>query len=141
MQVSFRSAIFTGVHVKTLCMSFAVLLCCATVSAQCPDPALRSAKIGGSVIDAHVVIARKPLRSALVVLVSAGKTVWTGITDNAGAFRVDHLPQGEYKLSVTGWGSANIRLGRSDMELGHQQGYWTLTLSDHGCVKWGMVMN
>jgi hypothetical protein len=126
---------------KILCLSFAILLSATTARGQCPDSALRSAKIGGSAIDAHVVIAKKPLRSALVVLVSNGKTVWTGVTDKEGAFRVDRLPQGDYKLTVTGWGSTSIQLGRTDLVFGHQQAYWSLMLFDHGCVSWMMDTN
>lgn len=86
------------------------LLACSSLVFPCDDPQLRSAVIGGHVIDVGVMRDRKPLRHVKARLFSEKKLLWTGITDKDGRFTINDIPFGKYKLSVEQWGSVDVEL-------------------------------
>jgi hypothetical protein len=108
---------------------------------RCPDPRLRQAVIRGDTIAGSVVRRNKPLMFATVRLYSSsGKTAWVGKTDKNGRFTINKVPQGEYRLDVSGSESTNVQLNprRGDEGVGNKMPVWNLFLIDNACVVTGM---
>src|SRR4029077_3352391 len=111
---------------------------------RCPDPRLRQAVIRGDTIAGSVVRRNKALMFAPVRLYSSsGKTAWVGKTwktDKDGRFTIHKVPQGEYRLDVSGWGSTNVQLNprRGDEGVGNKIPVWNLFLIDNACIVTGM---
>jgi hypothetical protein len=120
-----RSFAITFVFFTSLCFA-----------AQCPDPRLRQAVIGGETINGSVVLHQKPLKSAqLRLYFSIGKTAWVGMTDKDGTFRISQLRPDTYRLDVRGWGSATIRLNPDLNKLANGQiPVWSVQLMEDKCV-------
>ena len=109
------------------------------IAAECPDARRRSVEIGGDTISGLVSEARKPIKSVSVRLYSGGKLVATDQTNNDGRFTIHDLSPGKYTLSVTGWGSTTVRINpERDRPFLPQHPAWTISLSDRGCVDFGM---
>jgi Carboxypeptidase regulatory-like domain len=119
------------------------VLAWASVAAQCPDQRQQNALIGGDVIQGSVVRkSGKPLRSALVRLYLGDRLVWSGATDRNGAFTINHVQRGKYRLSVARWGSALVELDPSLDELfNHQRPAYSLLLTGHACVSAIQIFN
>jgi hypothetical protein len=128
------------VQLKNLLLLF--ILAYVPPAFPCDDPQLRSAVIGGHIIDASVVRARKPLKRVKIRLFSEQKLFWTGITDKDGRFTIADVPSGKYKLSVEKWGSVEIELkAELDVSGTGQRPYYSLMLIDNTCVATVMVEN
>ena len=127
------------------CFWLALILASSLCSAapHCPDPKLRQAIIGGRTITGHVVLHRKPLRSAPMRLYSSsGKTVWTGSTGKNGEFNIAKMPRDNYRLAVHGWGNGIVQLNPElDKGFHGQIPVWSLLLIDNSCVDTIMVLN
>lgn len=109
------------------------------VAAGCSDGWRKSAEIGGDRISAYVSKGGKPLRSARVRLYSKGKLLGTYRTNGNGGINIYNFSEGEYKLAIEGWGSTIVRFNpKLDLQSWPQQPSWSISLSDHGCVAWGM---
>jgi hypothetical protein len=109
------------------------VVCCAQ---RCPDPKLRGAAIGGDTIDAYVSLQQRPLKFTDVRLLSSGKILWAGPTDDNGSFHIKDLRPGTYHLTVKGWGSATVRISP---DLTHSFGNgrkldYGLFLRDNECI-------
>ena len=116
-------------------------LCLA--ASRCPDPRLQDATIGGNRIIGYVVLHKKPLKFARMRLYSAsGETAWIGKTDKDGGFSTTQLPPGGYRLEVSGWGIAKVRLN-PELDKGPfgQIPAWSLLLIDNSCVSTIQIMN
>jgi len=113
-----------------------------SLAASCPDSNSRVAKIGGDVIGGTVELKHKPLKLASVRLYSGDKLIRHGATDNRGRFEIDHLGFGEYRLVVSGWGSANVEI-KSELSLTglHQRPTYSLLLLDDQCIATITVIN
>ena len=105
-------------------------------ASNCPDLKLRQAVIRGDAIRGVVTLHKKPLKSAHVRLhLSSGKTAWDGTTDENGRFATSNMPPGEYRLYVSGWGSATIQLSpEPEKRTSGKIPIWGLILSDNTCV-------
>jgi hypothetical protein len=124
-------------------VAIGIVLSAACYAQRCPDPKLQQAAIGGDTIDGNVSLQQRPLMSAQVRLLSNGKTVWAGSTDDIGSFPIKGLRRGTYRLTVKGWGSTIIRI---NPDLTHSFGngqmrYYSLLLVDKECVETVMVTN
>jgi hypothetical protein len=124
-------------------VAIGIVLSAASYAQRCPDPKLQQAAIGGDTIDGYVSLQQRPLMSAQVRLLSNGKTVWAGSTDDIGSFHIKGLRRGTYRLTVKGWGSTIIRI---NPDLTHSFGngqmlYYSLLLLDNECVATVMVTN
>jgi hypothetical protein len=112
------------------------------LASQCPNADLREAKIGGDAISGHVEAKRQPVKSVAVRLYMGRNLVWRGTTDSNGAFEINRLQHGQYRLVVSRWGSATIELKSELSQTGlHQQPVFNLTLSDRECLSTVMVVN
>ncbi len=58
--------------------------------------------------------------------------VWR--TDQEGKFTTAKLRRGAYRVEITGWGSAVVKVGSEQERLGQQTINWTVDLGDDGCV-------
>jgi hypothetical protein len=125
-------------------LSFAFIVwCLLSVSAQaesrCHDPSGREAAVGGDTIFGMVFQNGKPLRNAQVkVYSSTRKTAWVWRTDQEGKFTTAKLRRGAYRVEITGWGSAVVKVGSEQDRLGQQTINWTVDFGDDGCVSSGM---
>jgi hypothetical protein len=124
------------------CFIFIILLY-ASSAFPCDDPQLRTAVIGGDLLQATALRASgEPIRFAKVRLYIGDKLTWTGATDRDGAFTISGLRSGRYKLSVGGWGDATVELNPKLGELSnHQRPSYTLRLFGHGCIAVTVVVN
>lgn len=113
------------------------------LAAECRDTQRRSVEIGGDAISGYVAkSARKPLRGALVRLYAGNDLVATDHTNHEGRFTLRHLSPGKYRLSVTDWGETTVEVNpKRDRPFLPQQPAWGITLSDSGCVDWGMSLD
>jgi hypothetical protein len=111
-------------------------------AAPCPDTNLRVAKIGEDVIGGTVERKHKPLKVAFVRLYSGDKLIWHGTTDKKGRFEISHLGVGEYRLDVSGWGSAKVEI-KSELSLTglHQRPTYSLLLVDDQCIATITIIN
>src|ERR1700693_4600876 len=97
-------------------LSVVALFCSVNMAGQaasrCPDPRLRQAEIGGNRIIGVVLHQGKPVKLAhiRVYSTSSGKAEWVWTTDKDGSFTSDKLAPGSYRLEVSGWGSATVKL-------------------------------
>ncbi len=130
--------------------------------AACPDPKMRETTIGGDSITGNITQREekvlydgkyKPLSFARVDVYSlgpfqqmaqlpvhslpdGGSHVVTVFTRENGAFDSGVLAGGDYRLEVSGWGSATVHL-RSDLgKEGFGTFYW-VELNDSGCIGSG----
>ena len=107
--------------------------------ADCPDPAQRGVTIGGNTI--HGVVERLHHETAKVQEVnlysSSGKMVWKGKTDEEGMFTTGRMPPDDYRIVISGWGSANVTL-KSDLDQGAD---WHLVLHGTACIFYIMTKN
>jgi hypothetical protein len=122
-----------------------ILLCASSALAfgsTCPDVNLREAKIGGDAISGSVQLRHRPLKKASVRLYLGKKLLWIGATDSNGRFEVDHLAHDNYRLVVSGWGSAEIEL-KPELDLTglHQRPSYSLLLIDQECIAAIEVVN
>ena len=118
------------------------MFACVSLAFPCSDPQLRSAVIGGHVIDAGVMRGRKPLKHVKAQLFSGQKLLWTGVTGSDGRFTINDIPSGKYKLAVEKSGIVDVEL-RAEMDLigvGHHPSF-LLLLSDETCVATITVVN
>jgi hypothetical protein len=113
-----------------------------SLATACPDTNLRVAKIGGDVIRGAVELKHKPLKLASVRLYSGDRLIWHGAADKRGRFEIDHLGFGEYRLVVSGWGSANVEI-KSELSLTglHQRPTYNLLLLDDQCIATITIIN
>ena len=117
-----------------------VVWCSLTVSAQpesrCQDPKLREATIAGDTIYGIVFQNGKPLRNAQVKVhvSSTAKTAWVWRTDEDGKFTRPKLRRVAYRVDITGWGSAVVKVGSEQEKLGQQTINWRVEFGDDGCV-------
>lgn len=114
-----------------------------SVAFPCSELRLQTAVIGGDVIQASVSRRpRKPRKFAQVQLYYGDELVWTGTADKNGAFTINHLQHGKYRLAVAGWGSAAIELDpKLDEFSNHQRPTYSLQLFDDACVAVTTVVN
>jgi hypothetical protein len=115
----------------------AFILCTSlSFASHCPDLRLRQATIGGDAITGYVILRNGPLKSAQMRLYdSSGKTAWVGLTDKHGGFSITHLRPDTYRLEVSGWGTAKIRLNPELDKLSTGQvPVWGVELMDNECV-------
>lgn len=123
--------------------NLSVALILVSVGFPCKDPRLQKAVIGGDMIAGTAF--RKPkhlLRSAQVNLYLADRRVWTGVTDKNGGFMISHLEPGTYKLSVSGWGSAEVELKPElSMLRNGQRLAYSLMLIEDTCIAVTTVTN
>jgi hypothetical protein len=115
---------------------------CVCLAFPCNDPQLRSAVIGGHVIDASVMRGRKPLKHVKAQLFSGQKLLWAGVTGSDGRFTINDVPSGKYKLSVEKWGTVDVEL-KTELDvtgLGQHPSF-QLLLSDETCVATTTVVN
>ena len=112
--------------------------CCAQT---CPGPKTRQVTIGGDTIDGYVSLQQRPLKSAQVRLRSSGKMTWVGSTKDDGSFHIKDLRRGIYSLTVSGWGSAIIRINPDLTKSSGQTIYYSLLLVDNECIATLKVMN
>jgi hypothetical protein len=111
------------------------LLACSSLAFPCDNPQLRSAVIGGHVIQGSTGADQKPLRHVRVRLFSANKLIWSGTTDKEGNFTIHDVPSGKYRLSLAGWGAVNIELKRKlDTSGTGQEAFWGVILLKDNCV-------
>jgi hypothetical protein len=116
-----------------------LFLLVSVLASGCAQGWQKSAEIGGDRISADVSKGGKPLRSARVRLYSKGKLLGTYHTNGEGGFSIYNFSEGEYELVIKGWGRTTIRINpRLDLPAWPQQPSWSVSLSDHGCVAWGM---
>jgi hypothetical protein len=123
-------------------LSFAFIVWCSlSVSAQaasgCHDPRLREAAIGGDTIYGIVFQKNgKPLRNAQVKIYvsSTAKTAWVWRTDEDGKFTAPKLRRVAYRVDITGWGSAVVKVGSEQEKVGEQTINWRVEFGDDGCV-------
>ena len=119
---------------------FFVVWCSLIVSAlaasRCHDPKLREAAIGGDTIYGIVFQNGKPLRNAQVKVYvsSTAKTAWVWRTDEDGKFTTPKLRRLAYRVEITGWGSAVVKVGSEQEKLGQQTINWRVEFGDDGCV-------
>jgi hypothetical protein len=132
----------------------------------CPDPAMRETTIGGNGIIGHVLQRhekavpngkQKPLSSARVDVYSvtpfdgtAGLLVHSlsaeeshvvaVFTNEDGTFDSGVLAAGDYRLEVSGWGSATVHLNPDLGKDGFGAIYW-VDLLDDGCIGAGQSGN
>jgi hypothetical protein len=134
---------FREVEDKNMTRLLLFVLVSMTAAFPCRDPRVRSAVIGGDVIQATVFRKPgKPRKFAQVELYGGDKIIWTGTTDKNGTFTINHLQHGRYRLSVAGWGSAAVELNPKFDELSnHQRPFYSLLLFDHACVDVTEVVN
>jgi len=126
---------------SALTVILATSLCVA--APRCPDPELRQATIGGDSITGGVLLHKEPLKFARVRLYSSsGKSGWIGTTDKNGRFIINKMPPGDYRLEVSGWGSATVHLN-PEVDKGHggQIPAWGLLLGDNACVVTMEILN
>jgi hypothetical protein len=133
-RTAIRAALFSA-----LMFGFPTTMCFA--SSLCRDPNQRSVEIGGNFAEGWVGKHNKPLVHAEVLLYSSsGKIIWSGITDDKGTFSTSELLPGDYRIVVSGWGSAHILLNpdldRQWREKYGQASDWWLILSDHNCISY-----
>ena len=93
-----------------------IVWCSLSVSAQafsrCHDPKGREVAIDEDTISGIVFQNGEPLRHAQVkVYSSTGKTAWVWRTDQDGKFTTPKLRRGAYRVDITGWGSALVKVG------------------------------
>jgi len=118
--------------------------CCPIVAVawQCPSPGMMQTTVGGNYLEGLVFRrADRPSAEAVkstkvIVYSSAGKRVYTGVTNNDGEFRTCGLQGGDYRIVIDGFGDYYVKL---DPKLGKDggigsPGVFTLYLTDYGCV-------
>ncbi len=120
-----------------------IVLLYVSFAFPCDDPQLRSAVIGGDLLQATALRAPgKPIRFAKVRLYLSDKLVWAGAADRDGAFTISGLRSGRYRLVVGGWGSAIVDIDPKFGELSsYQRPSYTLQLFGHGCIAVTVVVN
>ena len=132
VQCDMRWSVLSVILASSLC----------TAGSHCPDPTQRQATINGqSSIEGYVYPDGtghpKPLKFAKVqVYSSLVQPGYVGETDEDGWFTTGPLPEGNYHVLVSGWGSTTVRLSpeQEHVELG---GGHALILRDHECVLVG----
>jgi hypothetical protein len=80
------------------------------------------------------------LRSAQVSLYSQGKLVRRVVTDWEAQFTLDHLSRGDYRLSIQGLGSFNVRVVVTAVEPPQQLRHYGFS-KRNGCLTWGFSTN
>lgn len=116
----------------------------AHAESRCRDPKQREAAIGGDIIYGFVSQEDgKPLRNAQVKLyvLSTGKTAWVWRTDKDGQFTTPKLPRVAYRVEITGWGEAVVKVGSEQEKQLQQTINWTVDFSSDGCVGAGTSMD
>jgi len=125
---------------KGICAELATRADAAIAGSHCPDPTRRQATIGGQTIAAYVSPKNgKPFSFETVrVYSSTGQLAYVGATDKEGSFSTDSLPEGDYRLTVSGWGSTSVRLSHElDKKYGSLGTSFSLDLMDNECVGVG----
>ena len=117
----------------------AFVVCLSSMSARagsrCNDPKGREVAISGDTISGIVFQNGKPLKHAQVKIYSStGKTAWVWSTDQEGKFTTPKLRRGAYRVNITGWGTALVKVGAEQEQLGQQTINWTVDFGDGGCV-------
>jgi hypothetical protein len=111
-------------------------------ASRCPDLKLQEAAVGGHTINGGVVLHKKPVKFAGVHLYSSsGETAWIGKTDKDGTFKTAQLPQDDYRLEISGWGSTTIHLNPEIDKGFRQTPVWNILLIDNSCVATIQIMN
>jgi hypothetical protein len=111
-------------------------------ASRCRDLKLQEPAIGGNTINGGVVLHKKPVKFANVHLYSSsGETAWIGKTNKDGTFKTAQLPPDDYRLEISGWGSATIHLNPEIDKGFRQTPVWNIPLIDNACVATIQIMN
>jgi hypothetical protein len=69
-----------------------------------------------------------------VYVSSTAKTAWVWRTDEDGKFTTPKLRRLAYRIEITGWGGAVVKVGSEQEKLGQQTINWRVEFGDDGCV-------
>jgi hypothetical protein len=92
------------------------------------------------VIEGSAMNGEELLRSTPVSLYSRGKLVRRVVTDREARFTLDNLSRSDYRLSIQGLGSFNLKVVVTAVEPAHQRRYYGFS-KWKGCLNWGFSTN
>lgn len=95
---------------------------------------MRKAVIDGETMQGVVLHRHRPVSFVSVRVYVAKKVVWTGKTGKDGTFETSHLEIGEYRVVISRWGAAEIKIRPEAVNGFGQKSYFTLLFSDNNCV-------